>query len=575
VGTQLAGPESRVDVRAEPAPAGGGPGQRLRRSWERLRRDPFFGGAAAVLAVLVVVFILAPVLAVFVASVRGPDGLTLERYRQFFASAYYRTSLRNSLIVGLGSTTLAIAFAIPLALYVTRSRGWLARSFRVISLLPLVAPPFIFALALIALGGRRGLISQVINPLLGTQFSIFGLHGIILAQVLGFFPVAYMLVESALRSIDPSLEHASRDLGASQVRTVLRVTLPLARSGIIKAYLIVFVLVLADFSNPIIIGGGRPTLASDAYLLIVGRQNLEMAAVVAVFLVLPSIVVFLIQRHLLKGAAGEASIGSSAGGQNVPLNPGLKAACLAASVVVVALIVVLFSFVVAGAFVRVLGVNNTFTLEHFATRRGWSYIQNSLVVSLGAAFVAAALGVVQGYVLARKPVPAKGLQEFSSLFGLAVPGTVIGIGYVLVFHGPPLNLTGTMLILVLNMAFRNVGVAMTASISKLHQIDTAFEEASADLGAGPVRTFGQVAVPLLLPAFMAGFVYTFMTTMVTVSSVIFLVSPGTNLAAVYILNLANTAAIGEASAMSFMLIVVVLACLGALRWLERRSNLGL
>ncbi|MFW5934113.1 MAG: ABC transporter permease, partial [Actinomycetota bacterium] len=245
------------------------------------------------------------------------------------------------------------------------------------------------------------------------------------------------------------------------------------------------------------------------------------------------------------------------------------------SSVVVGAIAVMFSFVVVGAFVRTLGVNNSFTLDHFATGQGLDYIRNSLVVALLAALVASALGVIQGFVLARKDIPARGFQEFSSLFGLAVPGTVIGIGYVLVFNGSPFYLTGTLAILVINMAFRNIGVAMSAAISKLHQIDTAYEEASADLGAGPVRTFWRVAVPLLLPAFMSGFVYTFMTTMVTISSVVFLVSPGTNLAAVYILNLANTAAIGEASAMSFLLICTVLAILGALRWLERRSNLGM
>src|SRR5690625_4410241 len=160
------------------------------------------------------------------------------------------------------------------------------------------------------------------------------------------------------------------------------------------------------------------------------------------------------------------------------------------------------------------------------------------------------------------------MLEFLTLFGLAVPGTVMGIGYVLVFNGPPFFLTGTVLLLVLNMAFRKIGVGLEAGISKLHQIDYSLEEASADLGSGTFRTFRKIVLPLLRPAFMAGFVYTFMTAMVSVSSVIFLISPGTNLAAVYILNLANQAQIGRASAMSFILIVIVLICMAILRWLE-------
>lgn len=576
---QLTGEEAQAAVGSVPAGrlAGeprrptGGAGSRLRRHVADFRADPVFGAASAVLVVLVVVFILTPVLAILAASFRGEGGLTLAHYREFLGTELYRVSSRNSLLVGVLSTGLTVAFAVPLALYVTRTRGLLATAFRVIALLPLVAPPFIFALSLITIGGRRGLLSALLGPL-GIEFSIYGLHGIVIAQVLGLLPVAYMLVESVLRSIDPSLEHAARDLGASQLHTLRTVTLPLARSGIAKALLIVFVLVLADFSNPIIIGGGTPTLASNAYLLIVGRQDLPMAAVVGVVLIVPSVVVFLLQRRVLSGSGGEASL---AGGEPVPLNRGIRSACLAVSLLVVGVIVAMFAFVVAGAFVRVLGVDNAFTLEHFALDRGLRYIRNSFQIALLAAALAAVLGLVQGFVLARKDVPAKGLQEFSSLFGLAVPGTIMGIGYVLVFNGAPFRLTGTLAVLVLNMAFRNVGVAMTASIGRLHQIDTAYEEASADLGAGPVRTFWSVVVPLLLPAFMAGFVYTFMTSMVTVSSVVFLVSPGTNLAAVYILNLANTAAIGEASAMSFLLICSVLACLGALRWLERRSNLGL
>lgn len=561
-----------AEADAGPGPShAGGPGSAWRRRLRSWRNDPVSAVVALVLAVLVVAFILVPVGALFVASVRGDGGLTLDLYREFIGREYYRASARNSLILGVASTTVTVGLAIPLALYTTRTRGPLTMVFRVVALLPLVAPPFIFALSLITIGGRRGLLSQVLS-LVGVEASIFGLHGIVVAQALGYFPVAYMLIEGALRSLDPALEHASRDCGATQLTTLRRVTLPAARTGIYKAYLIVFVLVLADFSNPIIIGGGIPTLASDAYLLIVGQQELSMAAVVGVALIVPSIVVFLLQRRVLGDASAEASLG---GGDPEPLNPGIRRVCVALSSVVVGTIAVMFSFVVVGAFVRTLGVNNSFTLDHFATGQGLGYIRNSLVVALLAALVASALGVIQGFVLARKDVPARGFQEFSSLFGLAVPGTVIGIGYVLVFNGSPFYLTGTLAILVINMAFRNIGVAMSAAISKLHQIDTAYEEASADLGAGPVRTFWRVAVPLLLPSFMSGFVYTFMTTMVTISSVVFLVSPGTNLAAVYILNLANTAAIGEASAMSFLLICSVLAILGVLRWLERRSNLGM
>ena len=538
------------------------------------RRDPIFSTVALALAALVALFILWPILAVLGASLRVDGVFGLDNYATFVGSEYYRASLRNSLIIGVGSTTFSVLASLPLALYVTRHRGPLASAMRGISLLPLVAPPFLFGLALLMLGGRRGLLSEVINLLPGVeQFSIYGLHGVVVAQALGFLPVAYMLIENSLRSIDPALEQASRDLGASQLRSLVTIVLPLARTGIVRAVLVVFVLVLADFSNPMLVGGGAPTLAVDALLLITGQQDLEMAAVVGVVLVVPSIIVFAIQRRLLANS-DDGALGNAAGTAAPPLLPAIKAVVLGCALVVSSVIVTLFGFVVLGAFVRSLGVNHEFTLEHFQFGRGWGYIQLSLVVSLLAALIAGLLGVLQGYVLARKPVPAKGFQEFASLFGLAVPGTVMGIGYVLTFHDGPVQLTGTVAILVINMAFRNVGVAMSASLSRLAQMDVSLEEASADSGAGPGRTFGRVVAPLLSPSFMAGFVYTFMTTMVTISSVIFLVAPGTNLAAVYILSLADTAAYGRASALAFMLIVIVAVSLTFLRWLERKAQLA-
>ena len=543
-----------------------------------LRKEPVFALTALAMGALVVVFILVPVAFVLGQSVSVDGELSLDNWADILTTGRYRTAVVNSLVLGVVSTGLTVAFAVPLALYTTRHPGPLSRAFRVIALLPLVAPPFIFSISLALIGGRRGMLTDLIRPALElvgfSDPAIFGLHGVAIAQMLGFFPVAYMLIESSLRSIDSSLEQASRDLGASQLRTLGEVTLPLARAGIAKAFLIVFVLVLADFSNPLLLGAGRPTLASEAYISLIGRGNVEMAAVLGTILIVPGILVFLAQRYWL-GGADESSISQTAGGANLPLNPRLKWMMLAPSLAFATGVLVLFGSLVTGAFVRAIGVNWQPTLDHFALGIGGPYVWNSFLVSLAAAVAASFLGVIQGYVLARKDVPLGGFQEFTSLFGLAVPGTVIGIGYILAFNQPPLVLTGTLAILVLNMAFRNIGVSMSGAIAKLDQIDPSFEEAARDLGAGSIRTFMTVGVPLLLPPLMAGFVYTFMTTMVTISSVIFLVSPGTQLAAVYIFSLANTGRLGPASAMSVLLIALVLVSLGILRWLERRSNLGL
>lgn len=548
---------------------------RFKNKWKQFWSEPVFAIAAIIIAVLLILFILAPVVAVFLKSFGiGSGGFTFQYYERFFQTPNYFRALKNSVSVGLISTLIIILISLPFALYVTRSKSVVSKAYRGIALLPLVAPPFIFSLALIILFGRRGIVSSFLNDTFGIEFSIYGFWGVVIAQVLGYFPIAYMMIESSLRSINANLEDASHDLGAGQGRTIQKITFPLASGGILKAALLVFVMALADFSNPLVIGGSEPFLASEAFALVTGRQNLEMAAVLGIFLIIPSLLIFLYQTYFM-ATIDTTSIDSTSGSENLPLNNKIKSIAFGISSLMVFFIVTMFCMVIAGAFVKIIGVNNTFTLEHFSDRSGWKYMYNSVIVSFFAAILAAGLGMLQGYLTARKNIPAMKFLEFIALFGLAVPGTVIGIGYILIFNGPPFFLTGTVLLLVMNMTFRKIGVGLEAGISKLGQMDVTMEEASSDLGASRFYTFRKVVLPLLSPAFMVGFVYTFMTAMISVSSVIFLISPGTNLAAVYILNLANQAAIGRASSMSFILILIVVACMGLTKWIEKRSNIGI
>lgn len=540
--------------------------------WRRFWSEPWFAIATIILAAAILLFIVAPVFAVLLKSFGiGTGELTLAYYKDFFQAPYYWEALRNSVLSAVISTVIVLFLSINIALYVTRAKSFLSKSYKGIALLPLVAPPFIFSLSLIILFGRNGVITDYVSGIFGSEFSIYGFWGVVLAQILGYFPIGYMLVESTFRNMNADLEYAAQDLGANQWKTITGITLPLAKSGIIKAGLLVFVMALADFSNPLIIGGGTHFLASEAYLLVVGQQNLELAAVLGVFLIIPSLLVFIFQTYFLKDSdTGTISGGSSS--FNIPLSKSVKTFVLTISSIFTAFILLMFIMVVLGAFVKIIGINNTFTLEHFNNETGWDSLYTSLFVSLISAILAAGIGILQGFLFARKPIPGKKLLEFLTLFGLAVPGTVMGIGYVLIFNGPPFFLTGTVMILVLNMTFRKIGVGLEAAMSKMYQIDTSMEEASNDLGAGPYKTFWKVVVPLMVPPFAAGFIYAFMTAMVSISSVVFLISPDTNLVAIYILNLAEQAKIGLASAMSFIMIVIVLACLGLLKFIEKKTG---
>lgn len=546
--------------------------QLFRTKWERFWAEPWFAIATIILAVAIMMFIVAPVFAVLLKSFGlGTGQLTFDYYKQFFSASYYWEALLNSLLSAVISTIIVLFLSINIALYVTRTKNTISKSVKGIALLPLVAPPFIFSLSLIILFGRSGIVTDYVSNIFGGQFSIYGFWGVVIAQIIGYFPIGYMLIESTMRNSNADLEYAAQDLGSNQWKTLGTVTLPLAKSGIIKAGLLVFVMALADFSNPLIIGGGERFLASEAYLLVVGQHNLELAAVLGVFLILPSLLIFIFQTYFLKDS-NVGTISGESGSVNVPLSKSVKAFVGTISTIFIAFILLMFVMVVLGAFVKIIGINNTFTLEHFNNETGWDSLYTSLFVSFVSAILAAAIGILQGFLFARKPIPGEKLLEFLTLFGLAVPGTVMGIGYVLIFNGPPFFLTGTVMILVLNMTFRKIGVGLEAAISKMDQIDISMEEASSDLGAGPYKTFWKVIVPLMIPPFAAGFIYAFMTAMVSISSVVFLISPDTNLAAIYILNLAEQAKIGLASAMSFIMIVIVLACLGLLKFVERKTG---
>ncbi|GAB4074496.1 iron ABC transporter permease [Barrientosiimonas marina] len=540
------------------------------RAWKNLWAEPGFAILTIILALAILLLIVVPVVAVLLKSFGiGSETLTFSHYKDFFSSSTYLGALRNSILSSIVTTTVVIFLSIVLALYVTRSRSLLSRFYGGVALLPLVTPPFIFSLSLIILLGRNGLITNLLSDWFGWDFSIYGFWGVVLAQIIGYFPMGYMLVESTLSSMNPSLEHASRDLGSSQWRTLRKVTLPLAKSGIIKAAMLVFVMAMADFSNPLIIGGSNAFLSSEMYLAVVGQHNMELAAVMGVFLIIPSLIIFIFQTYFLKDTNLETISGGS-GESNAPLSKSVKGFMTTISTLFVLVILGMFVMVVLGAFVKIIGIDNSFTLDHFKDQSDWEPLYTSIIVSFISAILAAVIGMLQGYLFARKPIPGKSVLEFLTLFGLAVPGTVMGIGYVLIFNGPPFFLTGTVTLLVLNMTFRKIGVGMENSISKMHQIDSGMEEASSDLGAGPYRTFLRVVAPLLTPSFVAGFVYTFMTAMVSISSVVFLISPGTNLVAVQILNLAEQAKVGMASAISFVLIVIVLFCMGILKFLEKR-----
>jgi iron(III) transport system permease protein len=515
-------------------------------------------------------FIVVPVAVVLARSVAAKDGgITLAHFATFFGKAYFLRSLLNTLILGASVTTLVMGLGFALAYLVTRGPRALRWPLRALTVAPLVAPPYLFGLALIIVGGRRGFIAQLLN----TQIPIYGWPGVIIAQVLSFLPLAFLMIENVLESLDPNLEDSACDLGAGELDLLRTIVIPLARPGLLKAALLTFGLAIADFGNPALLGGGLSFLAPDAFLMITGEWNTEMASVISVVLLIPSLAIFLAQHYWLKAKAYTTVSGSPAASEDRGIGPWLLIALSVPCLAYVVAVVVSYGVIFLGAFTKLVGIDNTVTLEHMVKDVGLDAIWTSIKVSLAAGVIAAFLGTGLAYLCMRSEIRLRGLFEFITLIGFALPGTVMGIGYLLAFNRPPLLLTGTVGILVLNMIARFLAVSVEAGVSKLHQIDVSLEEASADLGAGILTTLRRIVLPLMSSAFAAGFLFTFMQSMISLSAAIFLVAPGRLLASVYIFNRARDGDMGIACAMSVILIASVAICLWGLSLIAKRSGM--
>lgn len=510
--------------------------------------------------VALALFVIYPLGMVLLKSFQGDGGgFSLENYLRFGQFAYLRNALMNSLQVGALTGIIGVAVGYVAALTMVRTNIRWKKILHLIFILPIIAPPFTSALSVLMLFGSNGLITR---GLLGIRhYSIYGFKGVLISQVFTFAPVAYLTLRGVLESLNPTLEDAAMNVGASRWQTFLRVTLPLSLPGIASAFLVVFIESLADFGNPLVLAGSRfPMLATQAYLEITGSFNLPLGAALAVVLLLPSVTAFLIQRYFLRKRQYTTVTGKPVDSTSKLIGPG-AGVLLRGVLGLFALSVVLFYGVIAvGAFTKVWGYDFTPTLDHltYAFQVGGDTIKDTLIVALLSTPISGILGMLIAFIVVRLSFPGKGTLEFGSILNFAVPGTVVGIGYILAFNRPPLVLIGTLSILVLNFVFRYIPVGIQSGVAVLRQIDPSIEEASRNLGADGLTTFRKVTLPLIAPAFFSGLVFAFVRAMTAISAAIFLVSANWNLLTVQILSQVGSGRLGVAAAFSVILVCIVL-----------------
>ncbi|MDC9596737.1 ABC transporter permease [Xenorhabdus anantnagensis] len=537
---------------------------------EWLGGDSFVISSLVAIIALIGVFILFPSIAIFIPMFRDEsDHFAPFAFISILGQSHILKIITNSVLlsvaVGLGCTF----FGLILAIYTTRIAKRSAIIGRVFSILPIVTPPFVVGLGVTLMMGRSGYITEFLSTWFGLTNTnwLYGFTGIWIAQVLAFTPMAFMILDGAIKTIHPSLEEASYTLRANRYQTFFHVFIPLLKPALANAFLIVIVQSLADFSNPLVLGGNFDVLATQIYFYIAGSQlDYQSASTLGASLLVFSLLVFCVQ-YLWIGKRSYVTVsGKSYRGDVQPLPVSLVWGIFTLLFIWVIFNVLLYGSIFYGSFTVNWGVDYTLTLDNFIKLFGqgmsdgaWPSLLDTLLYAGIAAPITAIFGLLIAYIVVRQQFRGKKVIEFTTMLCFAVPGTVAGISYLLAFNNAPFYITGTAFIIIISMTMRNVPVGIRAGIAGLGQIDKSLDEASLSLRAGSMRTILHILLPLLRPAILSALVYSFVRAITTVSAIVFLVTPDTRVATAYILNRVEDGEYGLAIAYGSILIVVMLA----------------
>ena len=530
---------------------------------KKLMADPILVSTIVVLIAFLTLFILYPLAILLVDSFYGGEGFTLATFQKVMAMTAIGNTLKVGFLVGILSTVVGLLFAyVEVYVKMWKMVGGL---FKVVSMLPVVSPPFVLSLSMIMLFGKAGIITYF---LLGMEDnSVYGFWGIVIVQTLTFFPVCYMMLKGLLKNIDPSLEEAARDMGASRWKVFATVTFPLLLPGLGNAFLVTFIESIADFANPMIIGGSYDTLATTIYLQITGAYDKQGAAAMAVVLLCITLGMFVVQKYYLEAKTAATLTGKASRGRMLiedrSVTIPLTLLCSLATIFVI----MMYACVPIGALFPTWGYKFTpLTFKWFSqvfTRyHGLQAFRDSFVLSLIAAPITALLSMIISYLVVKRKFKSKGFIEAVSMLAMAVPGTVLGVGYIRGFSGGVFHtgflqsLYGSAAILVIVFVVRSLPTGTRSGISALRQIDKSIEESAYDMGADSFKVFMTVTLPLIKDSFLSGLVTAFVRSITAISAIILLVTPSVYLITVQINEFAEKGAYSIACAFATILILI-------------------
>lgn len=535
---------------------------------KKLLADPIMVTTIVVLITFLTLFILYPLAVLLVDSIYGKEtGLTLDIFKRIFGMHTFRTAITNTLkvgfAVGIFSTILGLLFAY-VEVYVKVRSKFMGGLFQVVSMLPVVSPPFVLSLSMIMLFGKAGIITRYLLKIYDN--SVYGFWGITIVQTLTFFPVCYMMLKGLLKNIDPSLEEAARDMGASRFQVFKDVTWPLILPGLGNAFLVTFIESIADFANPMIIGGSYDTLATTIYLQITGAYDKEGAAAMAVVLLTITLAMYLVQKYVLEAKTAATLTGKASRARMLIEDKSVTVPLTVLCSLIALFVVMMYICVPFGALFKTWGYDFTLTTRWFVRvfekYKGFKAFRDSFLLSLASAPITALLSMIISYLVVKRKFKAKGFIEFVSMLAMAVPGTVLGIGYIRGFvngvfgTGFLQGIYGSAAILIIVFVVRSLPTGTRSGISALRQIDKSIEESAYDMGADSFKVFMTVTLPLIKDSFLSGLVTAFVRSITAISAIILLVTPQFLLITVQINEFAEKGSYGIACAFATILIVI-------------------
>lgn len=541
---------------------------------KKLLADPILVAAIIGIFLFLFLFILYPLAILLTDSVvveKNINGTTLKtigfaNFIKIFKMTNFRHAISNTLwlglISGIGSTVIGFLFAYVDS-YVDVGSKIVKKLFGVVSILPVVSPPFVLSLSAILLFGRTGVITRGLFNMNNTQ--LYGWRGIALVQILTFFPVCYMMLKGLLKNIDPSLEEAARNMGAGRFKVFQTVTFPLLLPGIGNAFLVSFIESVADFANPMIIGGNFDTLATSIYLQLTGAYDKSGATAMAVVLLVISMGLFILEKYWLERKSVATLTGKATRGRTAITDSSVRIPLVTICTLLTVFVISMYILVPFGSLFKIWGRDYHLSLkwyEYIFKNKGYRVFTDSMLLSAIASPITAFLSMIIAYLVVKRKFFAKGFMEFVAMLAMAVPGTVLGVGFIRgynsgLFHSGILSgLYGTGAILVIVFIVRSLPIGTRSGIVALRQIDRSIEEAAYDMGADSAKVFQTVTLPLIKESFISGLVTTFVRSITAISAIILLVTPKYLLITVRINEHAEKGNYGIACAYATILIVI-------------------